>query len=400
MEVLILHETIKKGIHWTGAVDWDVREFHGYQTKYGTTYNSYVVEDDDVALVDTVKKGFDYQLFNRMEHADIDELDYLIINHIEMDHAGSVETVLERFPNARIVTNKRAKKGLQDAYGIEADDAMVVDSGDQLSLGDKTLTFLKTTMVHWPDNMVTYAMEDEVLLSNDAFGMHYASKKRFDGEFSEEEMGRIFYEAAKYYANIVLPYNKQVQKVFEKVDDLGLELDVIAPSHGIIWRDRIPEIIERYQSWSSGNAKEKAIVLYDSMWHHTEEGAFKVAEGIEEKGLDYRVYNLKDSDWTEIMAEVMLSKGLVVGSPTLNGEMYPSVAGFLTYMKGLNPVNKIAAAFGSYGWSGEAVGKINEIFDELDYDLVDSSKWVLDADDNQLSKLKDLGNEIAEKIKK
>lgn len=398
MEVIILHETVKPGIYWVGAIDWDVREFHGYQTKYGTTYNSYIVEDDQVVLVDTVKKGFEYQLLKRMEHAGIDKLDYLIVNHIEMDHAGSIETVLESFPEARIVTNQRAKKGLQDAYGMDAEDVMIVDTGDELSLGDKTLTFLKTTMVHWPDSMVTYAKEDEVLLSNDAFGLHYASKKRFDEEFSEEEMGRIFYEAAKYYANIVLPYNKQVQKVLEKVDELGLQFDVIAPSHGIIWRSRIPEIIDRYQSWSSGEAEEKVIILYDSMWHHTEEGAYKVAEGVEENGIDYRVYNLGDSDWTEIMAEIMMSKGVVVGSPTLNGEIYPSVAGFLTYMKGLNPVDKVAAAFGSYGWSGEAVGKINDIFEELNFDVIDTSKWIFDADDEQLSKLKEVGKGVADRV--
>lgn len=393
-----MHVTIKPNIYWVGAIDWNVRSFHGYQTKYGTTYNSYVVEDEKVALVDTVKKGFENQLFSRLEHAGIDSLDYLVVNHIEMDHAGSVRSVLEKFPEVQLVTNERAKKGLEDAYGIEK-DAMIVDTGDELSLGEKTLTFVRTPMVHWPDSMVTYAVEDKVLLPNDAFGLHYASNKRFDDEFSDEEMGRIFYEAAKYYANIVLVYSKHVQKVLNKVEELGLEFDVIAPSHGIIWRDKIPEIIQRYKAWSSGEAEDKIVIIYDSMWKHTEEAAYQVARGIDEKKTDYRIYNLKKSDWTEVMTEVMLSKGVIVGSPTLNGEIYPTVAGFLTYMKGLEPFDKSAAAFGSYGWSGEAVGKIVNIFDELDFDTIGKAKWVFKADEDGLSDLKNLGREMAEKIK-
>jgi len=393
-----LHREIKDNIYWTGAVDWKAREFHGYQTRFGTTYNSYVVKDDKTALIDTVKEGFEDQLLDRLEHAGVEDLDYLIVNHIEMDHAGSVDRIKEEYPEVQIVTNKRAKKGLGDAYGMDVDDVKIVETGDELDLGEKTLTFLKTTMVHWPDSMVTYALEDEILFSNDAFGQHFASKRRFDDEFDDQEMGKIFDETAKYYANIVLPYSRQVQGVLDEVDEVGLEFDVIAPSHGIIWRGDISRILEKYDTWSSHDAKDKVIILYDSMWHHTEEAAAAVAEGVEEKDVDYRVYNLSNSDWTEILAEVMLSKGLIVGSPTLNGELYPSVAGFLTYMKGLNPVDKIVAAFGSYGWSGEAVGKIKDIFEELDYETVDSKKWVFDADEDSLSDLKSLGKEVAQEV--
>lgn len=393
-----MHREIKDNIYWTGAVDWKAREFHGYQTRFGTTYNSYVVKDDKTALIDTVKEGFEDQLLDRLEHAGVEDLDYLIVNHIEMDHAGSVDRIKEEYPEVQIVTNKRAKKGLGDAYGMDVDDVKIVETGDELDLGEKTLTFLKTTMVHWPDSMVTYALEDEILFSNDAFGQHFASKRRFDDEFDDQEMGKIFDETAKYYANIVLPYSRQVQGVLDEVDEVGLEFDVIAPSHGIIWRGDISRILEKYDTWSSHDAKDKVIILYDSMWHHTEEAAAAVAEGVEEKDVDYRVYNLSNSDWTEILAEVMLSKGLIVGSPTLNGELYPSVAGFLTYMKGLNPVDKIVAAFGSYGWSGEAVGKIKDIFEELDYETVDSKKWVFDADEDSLSDLKSLGKEVAQEV--
>ncbi|KXB06704.1 hypothetical protein AKJ51_03115 [candidate division MSBL1 archaeon SCGC-AAA382A20] len=393
-----MHETIKSNIHWVGAVDWNARKFHGYRTIYGTTYNSYVIDDEKVALIDAVKKGFENQLFDRLEHAGVENVDYLVVNHIEMDHASGVETVLERFPEARIVTNERGKKGLEDAYGIQR-DAQIVDTGDELNLGEKTLTFVRTPMVHWPDSMATYAVEDNVLLPNDAFGLHYASKKRFDDEFTEEEMGRIFYEAAKYYANIVLVYSKQVQGVLNKIEDLGIDIDVIAPSHGIIWRKRIPEILERYKAWSSGDAEDKVTIIYDSMWGHTKEAAMEVAKGIDDREVDYRLYNLENSDWTEVMAEVMLSKGIIVGSPTLNGEIYPEVAGFLTYMKGLEPFDKTAAAFGSYGWSGEAVGKIINIFDELGFDTAGKTKWIFDADEDTMSDLRELGREVADKIK-
>lgn len=394
-----MHVTIKPNIHWVGAIDWNSREFHGYQTEYGTTYNSYLIESEKTALIDTVKKGFEDQLFNKLSHVGVDELDYLVVNHMEMDHAGSVRKVLEKFPEAKIVTNGRGERGLREAYGIEA-DALIVETGDELDLGEKTLTFVETPMVHWPDSMATYAIEDKVLMPNDAFGLHYASEKRFDDEFSEEEMGRIFYEAAKYYANIVLLYSKQVQKTLKQVEGLGLELDVIAPSHGIIWRKRIPEIIRKYKAWSSGDAEDKAVIIYDSMWGHTEEAAFEVAKGISEGNLDFRLYNLKKSDWTEVMAEVMLSKGIVVGSPTLNQEIYPDIAGFLSYMKGLRPFDKVSAAFGSYGWSGEAVGKITDIFEDLDFNIAGTVKWKFKASEDKLSELNELGRKIAQSILK
>lgn len=393
-----MHASIKPGIYWVGAVDWNVRNFHGYRTNFGTTYNSYVVESDKVALIDTVKKGFEDQLFERLDHAGIEEIDYLIVNHIEMDHASSLENVLEKFPKAEIVTSERGRKGLKDAYGIER-EVEIVDTGDELDLGDKTLTFVRIPMVHWPDSMATYSVEDGVMLPNDAFGLHYASNKRFDDEFSEEEMGRIFHEAAKYYANIVLVYSKQVRKALSQIEDLGLELDVIAPSHGIIWRDRIPEILNRYKAWSSGEAEDKIVIVYDTMWGHSEEAAEELARGVAECEVDFKLYNLKNSDRTEIMSEVMLSKGVVIGSPTLNGEIYPSVAEFLTYMKGLEPFDKIAAAFGSYGWSGEAVGKIKEVFEELDFEFVGSKKWVFKADKETMSELRELGREVGDSVK-
>ncbi|AIY90521.1 FprA family A-type flavoprotein [Geoglobus acetivorans] len=391
-----MHVELKPGIYWVGAVDWNIRNFHGYTTRFGTTYNAYLIRAEKTVLVDTVKAGFENQLFEKLDALGVDNLDYLVVNHIEMDHAGSVKAVIERYPEVKIVTNVRGKNGLKEAYGIEH-DTIVVKTGDKLEVG-KTLTFIETPLVHWPDSMATYVVEDKVLLPNDAFGEHYSSARRFDDEFSDEEMGVIFRECAKYYANIVLLYSKQVSKVLESIESMGLEIDVIGPSHGIIWRKRIPEIVEKYRGWSSGEAEERVVVAYDSMWNHTEKAVKEVVSGIEEAGVDYILYRLSVSDFTEVMTDVMLSKGLIVGSPTLNRELFPSVASFLTYMKGLKPFNKVAGAFGSYGWSGEAVGKIVDIFNELKFDVVGSVRFKF-SHDGAKDDLRELGRAVAERVK-
>ncbi|NOY11274.1 MAG: FprA family A-type flavoprotein [Archaeoglobi archaeon] len=391
-----MYAEIKPGVYWVGAVDWNVRNFHGYTTKYGTTYNAYLIKSEKTVLVDTVKAGFEDELFGKLDALNVDRLDYLVVNHIEMDHAGSVRAVLERYPEVKIVTNVRGKNGLKEAYGIEH-ETIVVKTGDRLDVG-KTLTFIETPMVHWPDSMATYVVEDKVLIPNDAFGEHFASHKRFDDEFSDEEMGVIFRENAKYYANIVLLYSKQVRKVLDDIQSLGIEIDVIAPSHGIIWRKRIPEIVKKYREWSEGVAEERIVIAYDTMWRHTERAVKEIVAGIEEVGVDYVIYRISVSDETEVMTDVMLSKGLIVGSPTLNRELFPSVASFLTYMKGLKPFNKVAAAFGSYGWSGEAVGRIVEIFESLKFDVVGSVKFKFSCDDKR-EELRELGRSVAEKVK-
>ena len=273
-----MYAEIKPGIYWVGAVDWNIRNFHGYTTKYGTTYNAYLIKSDKTVLVDTVKAGFENELFDKLDALGVERLDYLVVNHIEMDHAGSVRAVLERYPEVKIVTNVRGKNGLKEAYGIEH-DTIVVKTGDRLEVG-KTLTFIETPMVHWPDSMAIYVVEDRVLMPNDAFGEHFASYKRFDDEFSDEEMGVIFRECAKYYANIVLLYSKQVKKVLDDLSSSGLEIDVIAPSHGIIWRKRIPEIVGKYRNWSEGVSEKRIVIAYDTMWKHTEKAVREIVEGL------------------------------------------------------------------------------------------------------------------------
>ena len=391
-----MYKEIKPGIFWVGAVDWDIRNFHGYTTRFGTTYNAYLIKSDRTVLVDTVKHGFEDELFSKLDALNVDRIDYLVVNHIEMDHAGSIKEVLERYPEARILTNIRGKNGLKEAYGIEH-ETVVVKTGDRLDVG-KTLMFVEMPLIHWPDSMATYAVEDRVLMPNDAFGEHYASERRFDDEFSIEEMGIIFRENAKYYANIVLLYSNQVKRILEQLEKLGIEIDVIAPSHGIIWRGRIDEIMQKYREWSSGIAEERVVIVYDTMWNHTKDALDSVIEGIESVGVDYVIYRLGVSDSTEVMTDVMLSKGIIAGSPTLNRELFPTVAAFLTYMKGLKPFGKVAGAFGSYGWSGEAVGKIVEVFNQLKFDVVKTVRFKFSHSKAE-GELVDLGKTVAERVK-
>ncbi len=391
-----MYREIKPGVFWVGAVDWDVRNFHGYTTRFGTTYNAYLIKSEKTVLVDTVKHGFEDELFSKLDSLNVDRLDYLVVNHIEMDHAGCVREVLERYPEAKIVTNIRGKNGLKEAYGIEH-ETIVVKTGDRLEIG-RTLLFIEMPLVHWPDSMATYVVEDKVLIPNDAFGEHFASERRFDDEFSNEEMGVILRENAKYYANIILLYSNQVKRILDQFRRMGLEFDVIAPSHGIIWRSRIGDIVQKYKEWSEGIAEKRVVVAYDTMWNHTKEALEDVIEGIEDAGVDYVIYRLGVSDFTEVMTDIMLSKGVIVGSPTLNRELFPTVAAFLTYMKGLKPFNKIAGAFGSYGWSGEAVGKILDVFNSLKFNVVGSVRFKFSASKSK-DELRNLGKSVAEKVK-
>ena len=384
---------IAEGVFWVGVVDWNVRDFHGYHTAYGTSYNSYLIKDEKVVLIDTVKFGYEDVLLEKLEEL-TDRIDYLVVNHIEMDHAGSIGAVLEKYPEAKIVASARGEKGLKDAYGIEK-DVKVVKTGDRLKIGRKELSFVEMPMVHWPDSMATYLIEEKILFPNDAFGMHYASSKIVDSELSEEDLERVFFESAKYYANIVLPYSQQVRRVLEGVKKL--EIEMICPSHGIIWKENVSKIIEKYEEWSSGKAEKKIVIAYDSMWGYTEKALKHVIEGIEDVGVPYRIYRLRNSDYTELMAEVMQSRGIIVGSPTLNREVFPSVAAFLTYMKGLKPFNKVAAAFGSYGWSGEAVRKIVQVFEELKFEVVGEIKFRFRSDEKR-EELRELGRKLAEKL--
>lgn len=357
---------IKKGIYHVGVVDWNVRSFHGYSTDHGATYNAYLIIDEKITLIDTVKAPFAGELIERIrEIIDPEKIDYVISNHVEMDHSGAIPEVMKVAKNATIVTSAPSGlKGLIAHYGDQY-NYMEVKAGDTLSLGQRSLTFVATPMLHWPDNMVTYCPEEKILFSNDAFGQHFSSSNVFDDEVNLNE---VMAEAKKYYANILMLYGKQAKQALEIVK--GLELDIIAPSHGVVWRSYIDNILMAYDEYCSGEDEEEAVVVYDSMWHSTEAMAKAVLEGFAKQGVRAKLYDLKENHISNIMTDVLTAKYIAVGSPTLNNNMLPTVAAFLCYMKGLAPTNKEAFAFGSYGWSGLGITYVDKELKEMKFHMM------------------------------
>lgn len=338
---------ISPKVWWVGGIDWNERLFHGYTTERGITYNAYLIMDEKVTLIDTCKATFSDELVQRISQVvDPAKIDVVITNHVEMDHSGSLPVIHRIAPNATIYASAGA--GVNEVrahFGIEATP---VKSGDTLCIGERTLTFVTTPMVHWPDNMVTYSDVDQILFSNDAFGQHFATTKRFD---DENDLCEIFKQAKKYYANIVWPYGMQAHKALEAVK--GLDLKMIAPSHGCIWRSHIDEILEKYEAWTTYQTEEKAVVVFDSMWHSTESMAREICDAFIAEGVSAQLVDVKTTHISDIMLYMCDAKYVAVGSPTLNSNMLPTIASFLTYMRGLSPKNeqRIGLAFGSYGWA-------------------------------------------------
>ncbi len=382
---------IKKGIYWVGVIDWDLRNFHGYLTQRGSTYNAYLIIDEKITLIDNVK----YYLYNEMIERistiiDPEKIDYIVQNHVEMDHSSSLPMLMNVCPNAKIFTSPNGEKGLRLHYKQDY-DYNVVKSGESISIGKRSLTFIHTPMVHWPDNMITYCPEDKILFSNDGFGQHIASSERFDDEFP---VHIALEEARKYYANIVLPYGKQVQKVLEVAG--GLDFDTICPSHGIIWRKHVGAIINEYHKWAKNEAEERAVIIYDTMWKSTEKLAQAIREAFETLDISVQMTNLQHTHISDIMTELITAKYICVGSPTLNNNILPTVASFLTYMKGLAPKDRIGLAFGSYGWGGQSVGIVEEILRECGFNLMPSIKIQYIPSEEQLN---EVTNKMLEHLK-
>ena len=386
---------IKPDIYWVGGIDWDIRNFHGYSTNRGTTYNSYLIIDKKITLVDTVKHyKFDEMISRISEIIDPSKIDYIISNHVEMDHSGSISKLLKLCPKAKVFTSTRGIKGLKRHYKKEW-NFEVVKSGETLNIGKKTLHFVEIPMVHWPDSMVTYIPSEKLLLPNDAFGQHIASSERFDDEL---DWGILKEEAAKYYSNIVMPYGSQVQKAFESIK--GLEIDMIAPSHGIIWRSKIPKILAEYKKWAAYETEKKALIVYDSMWGSTEKIAYALLEGLQESKIPVAIRNLQNTHISDIITDINSSKMILLGSPTLNNTMLPTMGGFLTYLKGLRPKNRVGFVFGSYGWGGQAVGEIEKIIKDLSWEMpFESINVNYVPDEKELDDIKKLGKKIGNKIK-
>jgi anaerobic nitric oxide reductase flavorubredoxin len=390
---------VLENIFWVGVIDWNIRHFHGftYSTQRGTTYNSYLIVDKKVALVDTVQHPFSDEMIERIkEIIDPSKIDYVIANHVESDHSGAIKEILKLAPNATVVGTANCKAGLEKHY-FGNWKFQTVKTGDTLNLGERTLTFLEAPMLHWPDTMFTYIEKDALLLSNDGFGQHLASSKRFDDEVDQNV---LMWEAAKYYANILWLYSSVVTRKIEEVQRLGLKIDMIAPSHGMIWRKDPMKIVSAYLKWAKGEADKKVIIVYDTMWKSTEKMAKSMLDGISSAGVEVKLYRLPFSDNGDIIGEMLETKGLLVGSATINNGVLPTVAPFLREMEGLRPKNKLAAAFGSYGWGGGATITIEKTLKSAGMELVAPAitvKWV--PDKTELQKCYEYGQEFAKKIK-
>ncbi|WP_033170760.1 FprA family A-type flavoprotein [Selenomonas sp. ND2010] len=344
---------IKKNIYWVGAIDWSMRSFHGYETGRGTTYNAYLILDDKITLIDTVKEQFAAELLERISSViEPANIDYIISNHAEPDHSGSLGILSQHCPKAKIITTlPNGLKGLKARYGELAYEG--IKAGDSLSIGARSLQFVPTPMLHWPDSMVTYCPEEKILFSSDAFGQHLASSQRFD---EENDLSTVLYEAKKYYANILMLYGRQAQTALQALN--GLDIEQLATGHGIIWRKHISPIMACYQKWSRCEVKDRAVVVFDSMWHSTEAIARTIAEAFETRGIPCSFYDIKKTPLSDIITDIFTSKYLAVGSPTINNQMMPTIASFLCYLKGLAPKNHAGFAFGSYGWGGQSIAQV------------------------------------------
>ncbi len=352
----MLPQQIKENIYDVSIQDWAVRDFHGYKTERGATYNSYLIIDEKVCLIDTVKAPFTEEFLNNIRKViNLDKIDYIVINHVEPDHSGAMPALAKVCPNAKFIITVQGKTEAVQHYG-DIFNFMVVKDGDTLNLGKRTITFATIPMLHWPDSMVTYSAYDKILFSNDAFGQHYATGKRFDDEVEKDI---LFYEAKKYFANILWLYAKLIGKALTKLG--GLDIELIAPSHGVIWRTYLKEILERYQSWGSGEKNGSIIIAYDSMWGGTEMLARAISNGIASTGVEVKLFKMSNTPNSTVVAELFSASAFLAGSSTLNNGMLPSMASLLTYIKGLQPGDKKAAVFGTFGWAGGAKRDMEEL---------------------------------------
>jgi flavorubredoxin len=388
---------LAENIYWVGVVDWDIRDFHGYETRRGTTYNAYLIVDDKTTLVDTVKYPFQSKLLaNIQELANPEKIDYIVANHVEKDHSSSLPYIRQFAKNATTVSTGRGKDGLTKYYGAEDWTFQTVKTGDELNLGNRTLQFVEAPMLHWPDSMFTYLKEDGILMPNDAFGQHYASSQRYDDEVDQ---GVLMDEAAKYYANILMPFAPLIIKKIEEVSGLGVKPKMIAPSHGVIWRSNPDKIVRSYLEWSEGKAQSKAVIVYDTMWGSTQKMAYAILDAIASKGIRVSLFHLRRSDVAEIVKEILDAKAVILGSPTLNNSMFPTLSSFLTHIIGLRPRGKVWTSFGSYGWGGGATRDINKRLKEARFEILEPSLSIRYAPSmEELKKCKEFGEKIAEMI--
>ncbi|MDR3289204.1 MAG: anaerobic nitric oxide reductase flavorubredoxin [Peptococcaceae bacterium] len=388
---------LKDGITWVGKIDWELRKFHGesLSTHRGSSYNAFLVEDEKTVLVDTVWGPYAKEFIEDLKKTvDLKKIDYIIAQHGETDHSGSLSELLRYIPGTPVYCTANAVKSLKGQYH-EDWNFQVVKTGDRLNIGSKEFVFIEAPMLHWPDSLLSYLTGDEILFSNDAFGQHYATAQMFNDLADQSEM---LAEAKKYYANILAPFNKLVEKKIQEVLALNLPLKMICPDHGVIWRQNPAQIIEQYLLWARDYQENQITVLYDTMWNGTRRMAETIAEGIKEAdpAVTVKLYHVGKEDINDIVTEVFSSKGIVVGSPTVNNRVLFSLAGLIDELGRMNLKNKRAAAFGAYGWSGEAVKLLNGMLTEVGFAIVnDGLRVAWNPDEEQLDSCRQFGRDFA-----
>ena len=393
-----MKKQVKNNVYWVGKVDWELKKFHGdeYSTHKGSTYNSYLIQEEKTVLVDTVWLPFAKEFVeNLAKEVDLKKIDYIIANHGEVDHSGALPELMKHIPDTPIYCTENAVKSLKGQYHQDW-NFKVVKTGDKLDLGNgKELIFVEMRMLHWPDSMAAYMTGDNILFSNDAFGQHYATEMLYNDLVDQ---GELMTESIKYFANILNPFNPILQKKLQEVLSLNLQIDMIATSHGVIWRENPLQIVEKYVQWSADYQENQITVIYDTMWNGTRELAERIALGIQlqDPAVTVKIFNLSKSDFNDVATEVFRSKAIAVGSPTVGNGLLHSVSGFLHYLKSLKFKKKKAAAFGCYGWSGESVKILNEMLADAGFEIIgEGMRQLWNPDDAAKKAAVELGKTIA-----
>jgi len=389
---------IADNVYWVGAVDWGLRHFHGHElsTHRGSSYNAYLIVDEKTVLVDTVWSPFADRLIENIgEVVDPATIDLVVANHAEIDHSGGLPAVMRHAPDATIVVSRQGAESVPGHFHRDW-PLYTVRTGDQIDIGSSTLVFIEAPLLHWPDSMFTYLTGRNVLMPNDAFGQHYATAFRFNDQVDQEELGE---EALKYYANILTPYSSRITRKIDELLALDLPVDVIAPSHGVIWRDNPLQIVQKYQEWAAQVPEKSATVLYDTMWGATRRMAEAIGDALGEDNVPYKLLNVAASDRNDTIVEIFRSKAVIIGSPTFNRGLLPTIMPILEDLRGLGFQNKVGAAFGSYGWSAESPGIIEEHLERSKIKVVADSvgaKW--QPTDKDLARCRELGHAVAKAV--
>lgn len=398
-----MKKLVKGNTYWIGYMDWELDTFHGdeYSITRGSSQNAYLIQEEKTVLIDTVWAPHRFEFVENLEkEIDLKDIDYIVINHGEVDHSGALTELMKKIPDTPIYCTANAVKSLEGQYGKQGWNFNVVKTGDSLDIGNnKQLIFVEMRMLHWPDSMATYMTGDNILFSNDAFGQHFAVEELFA---DRADQAILMQEAMKYYANILTPFSSHVSRKIEEIVALDLPIEMIAPSHGAIWRENPLQIVEKYAQWADNYQEDQITVVYDTMWEGTSKLAHTISRELSLASPETRVklYNISQSDKNEIMTEVFKSKAIALGSPTVLNDILQSVSGWMTFLQQLKFKNKKAAAFGCYGWTGESVGILKEKLAQAGFEVLDiEAKCLFNPEEEDLAQAKEVARALAEATK-